>query len=73
METVGCENCAPDYSRSIVNPSLSLRRLLQPNSQLDSRHPRWERWFTQDVLAAERKSRRADWGLLQGLWLSNPW
>ena len=52
---------------------LSLRQLLKPRVMLDSRHPRWARWFTQATVAAESKSRRADWGLLQGLWQSNPW
>ena len=56
-----------------IHSVLSLRRLLKPQSQLDSSHPRWNRWFTQDAVAADRKAQRADWGLLQGFWLSNPW
>ena len=67
----GCGNCH-QQSRSSIHAVLSLRRLLKPNSQLDSSHPRWNRWFTQDAVAAGRKAQRADWGLLQGFWLSNP-
>ena len=68
----GCGNCH-QQSRSSIHAVLSLRRLLKPYSQLDSSHPRWNRWFTQDAVAAGRKAQRADWGLLQGCWLSNPW
>ena len=68
----GCRACH-DQSGPRVQSILSLRRLLKPYSQLDFRHPRWGRWFTQDNIAAEQKSRRADWGLLQGFWHSNPW
>ena len=68
----GCQNCH-QQSRPMIHSVLSLRRLLKPQSQLDSRHPRWHQWFTQDAVAAGRKAQRADWGLLQGLWLSNPW
>jgi len=63
-----CHQAGPT-SRSV----LSLRRLLKPESLLDSKRPRWDRWFNQANVAAERKAQRADWGLLRGLWYSNPW
>jgi hypothetical protein len=56
-----------------VQSVLSLRRVLKPHALLDSRHPRWDRWFSQANVAAARKADRADWGLLQGFWQSNPW
>lgn len=62
-----------DQPRPRIHSVLSVRRLLKPYSQLDSSHPRWNRWFTQDAVAAGRKAQRADWGLLQGFWLQNPW
>jgi hypothetical protein len=68
-----CRACHDQPGRPRVHSILSLRRVLRPYSALDSRHPRWNRWYTQDAVAAERKSRRSDWGLLQGFWLSNPW
>ena len=46
----------------------SVRALLRPNAIVDSRHERWAGWFTQPALAAQLKSRRYEWGLLQGLW-----
>jgi hypothetical protein len=67
-----CRACH-DQPGPRIQSVLSLRRVLKPHSQLDSRQERHSRWYTQDTVAAERKSRRADWGLLQGFWLSNPW
>jgi hypothetical protein len=51
----------------------SLRRMLRPGSLADARHERWARWFTQPIVAAEAKSRSYEWGVLQGLWQSDPW
>ncbi|MGH9329629.1 MAG: hypothetical protein ACRD09_04235 [Vicinamibacterales bacterium] len=67
----GCRNC--HQPGPAIQSILSVRRLLKPYALLDSRHPRWDRWFNQATVAAEQKARRADWGLLQGFWQSNPW
>ncbi len=67
----GCRNC--HHRGPAIQSVASVRRLLKPHSSYDSRHARWSRWFTQPGAAAQWKARRADWGLLQGLWQSNPW
>jgi hypothetical protein len=46
-----------------------VRHLLKPYARLDYRHPRWS-VYAQPAIRA--KERRADWGLLQGLWASTP-
>jgi hypothetical protein len=68
----GCRNCHHVESEPAIATVLSLRRMLRPGSLIDSRHERWARWFTQPVVAAEAKNRSYDWGVLQGLWQSQP-
>jgi hypothetical protein len=68
----GCPQCHQQPG-PMMSSILSLRRMLKPYPLLDSRHPRWERWFTQANTAADRKGQRVEWGLLQGFWQSNPW
>src|SRR5207245_4886827 len=46
-----------------------LPRLLKPNPRIDYGHPRWSVYARPAPLA---KARRYDWGLLNGLWQSNP-
>lgn len=66
----GCPLC--HQLSTPVESVLSIRRLLRPQTLVDPRHPRWGRWFTQRNVAAERKSQRAEWGRLQGIWQSTP-
>lgn len=67
----GCRNC--HQPGPAMQSILSVRRLLKPQTLVDSRHARWDRWFNQGIVAAERKIRRSDFGRLQGLWQSTPW
>jgi hypothetical protein len=50
----------------------SVNALLRPNSLVDTSHERWSQWFTQPLLAAANKSRSYEWGVLQGIWQSQP-
>jgi hypothetical protein len=68
----GCVNCHHVGVESAIETVRSLHRMLKPGSFIDSRHERWARWFTQQSIAAETKSRSYDWGVLKGLWLSQP-
>ena len=68
----GCPNCHQSEFEPGILSVRSVRQLLRPMASVDSSHERWARWFTQPIQAAEFKTRRYDWGLLQGLWESNP-
>jgi hypothetical protein len=68
----GCVNCHQVEFKPATETIQSLRQILRPGSLVDSRHERWARWFTQSIVAAEAKGRSHEWGLLQGLWQSQP-
>jgi hypothetical protein len=68
----GCANCHQVEFGPLMESIRSLRGLLRPYTFVDPRHERWARWFTQPIIAAEAKSRTFEWGLLQGLWQSQP-
>ena len=71
-ELDGCISCHHVNFEPATATVLSLRQMLRPDSLVDSRHERWARWFTQGIVAAEAKSRSYGWGVLQGLWQSEP-
>jgi hypothetical protein len=71
-ELDGCINCHHVGVEPPTATVLSLRQMLQPGSLVDSHHERWARWFTQGIVAAQAKSRSYGWGVLQGLWQSEP-
>jgi hypothetical protein len=68
----GCINCHHVGFEPAIVTVRSLRRMLRPGSVVDSRHERWSRWFSQPIVAAQAKSRSYEWGVLQGLWQSQP-
>jgi len=68
----GCNSCHHVEFERGIETVLSLRRILKPWSLVDSRHERWARWFTQPIVAAEAKGRSYEWGLIQGLWQTQP-
>jgi hypothetical protein len=68
----GCAVCHQSEFLPPIESIRSLRALLRPYTFVDPRHERWSRWFTQPIIAAEAKSRTFEWGLLQGLWQSQP-
>lgn len=67
-----CISCHQVEFKPAIETVLSLRQMLRPSSLVDSRHERWARWFAQPIVAAAAKSRSYEWGLLQGLWQSQP-
>jgi hypothetical protein len=69
----GCRNCHENIDVPLVQSVRSLPRVLRPSTLVDTRHERWSRWLTQGAVAVTHKTRRADFGRLQGLWESNPW
>jgi hypothetical protein len=71
-ELEGCISCHHVKLEPAITTVLSLRRMLRPASLVDSRHERWARYYTQPTLAADMKSRSYTWGVLQGLWQSEP-
>jgi hypothetical protein len=71
-ELDGCINCHHVGVEPATATILSLRQMLKPGSLVDSRHDRWARWFTPGVVAAEANGRSYEWGVLQGLWQSEP-
>ena len=71
-ELDGCISCHRVGVEPATATVLSLPKLLRPGSLVDSRHDRWTRWFTQRIVAAQAKSRSYAWGVLQGLWQSEP-
>jgi len=68
----GCINCHHVRVEPELTTVLSLRQMLRPATLVDSRHDRWARWFTQSIVAAVAKGRSYEWGVLQGLWQSEP-
>jgi hypothetical protein len=68
----GCNNCHHVAHERSIETVLSLRRMLKPWPLVDSHHERWARWFTQPIVAAEAKSRSYEWGLIEGLWQTQP-
>jgi hypothetical protein len=68
----GCINCHHVRVEPEITTVLSLRQMLRPATLVDSRHDRWARWFTQSIVAAVAKGRSYEWGVLQGLWQSEP-
>jgi len=68
----GCTSCHHVGVEPDITTVLSLPHMLRPASLVDFRHDRWGRWFTQPIVAAEAKSRSYEWGVLQGLWQSEP-
>lgn len=68
----GCNNCHHVGFERAIETVLSLRRILKPWPLVDSRHERWARWYTQPIVAAEAKSRSYEWGLIEGLWQTQP-
>ena len=69
----GCPQCHQSRFEPGILSVRSIRQLLRPVASVDGSHERWALWFTQPLRAAEFKARRYDWGVLQGLWQSNPW
>jgi hypothetical protein len=67
----GCINCHHVGFEPATATVQSLRRLLMPGSLVDPRHERW-RLNNQQAVAAEAKRRSYEWGVLEGLWLSQP-
>jgi hypothetical protein len=68
----GCANCHHVGFEPEIVTVRSLDRILRSGSLVDSRHERWARWSTQPIVAAKAKSRSYEWGVLQGLWQSQP-
>jgi hypothetical protein len=68
----GCTNCHHVGVEPAIETVLSLRRILRPGSLVDFRHERWAHWFDQPIVAAQAKSRSYEWGVLEGLWQSQP-
>jgi hypothetical protein len=64
------QGCVACHSELGIQSLRILPRLLKPNPRVDYRHPRWSIYARP---APEAKARRYDWGLLEGLWQSNPW
>ena len=71
-ELDGCINCHHVGFDPAITTVLSLRQMLRPASLVNSRHDRWSRWSTPSIVAADAKSRTYEWGVLQGLWQSEP-
>jgi hypothetical protein len=68
----GCNNCHHVAHERAIETVLSLRRMLKPWPLVDSHHERWARWFTQPIVAADAKRRSYEWGLIEGLWQTQP-
>jgi hypothetical protein len=68
----GCNSCHHVVHERAIETVLSVRRMLKPWPLLDSRHERWARWFTQPTVAADAKSRSHEWGVIEGLWQTQP-
>lgn len=68
----GCTNCHHVGFEAPIATVLSLPQLLRSAAFVDSRHERWARWWTPQIVAAEAKSRSYEWGILTGLWQSHP-
>jgi hypothetical protein len=68
----GCRTCHRADFRPPIETVNSIRAVLRPNALVDTRHDRWARWFTQPIVAAGAKSRSYEFGVLEGLWQSEP-
>jgi hypothetical protein len=68
----GCRNCHHVDSSPATATILSLRHILRPATLVDTRHERWARWYRQPIIAAEAKRRTYTWGVLEGLWQTQP-
>jgi hypothetical protein len=68
----GCNNCHHVGHERAIETVLSLRRMLKPWPIVDPHHERWARWFAQPIVAAEAKRRSYEWGLIEGLWQTQP-
>lgn len=68
----GCVNCHDVRFDPATETVRSLRQMLKPSSLVDSRNERWAGWLSQPMVAAQKKSRSYEWGVLQGLWQSQP-
>jgi hypothetical protein len=68
----GCHNCHHVAHERAIETVLSLRRMLKPWPLVDSHHERWARWYTQPIVAANAKIRSYEWGLIEGLWQTQP-
>jgi hypothetical protein len=68
----GCKNCHHVGFERAIDTVLSLRRLLKPWPLVDSHHERWARGYTQRIAATEAKRRSYEWGLIEGLWQTQP-
>lgn len=68
----GCVNCHHVEYEPAIQTIQSLRQMLRPMALVDSRQERWGRWFQATIIAAEAKRRRYEWGVLEGLWQSQP-
>ena len=67
----GCTNCHHVEFEPATQTIRSLPQILKPMTLVDSRHERFARWLPQTA-AAESKRRSYDWGVLQGLWRTQP-
>jgi hypothetical protein len=63
----GCIKCHHVGFEPAIVTVLSLRRMLKPESFIDSCHKRWAAWMTQPIAAARAKSRSYEWGVLEGI------
>ena len=68
----GCANCHQTEFGPVLESIRSLRSVLRPNALVDPGHPRWSQWSTQANAACHAKSRTYEWGVLQGLWDTQP-
>lgn len=68
----GCKNCHHVEFERAIDTVQSLRRILKPWPFVDSRHERSPRWYSQPFAAVEAKRRSHEWGLIEGLWQTQP-
>ena len=68
----GCATCHQTEFGPVLESIRSLRSVLRPNALVDPGHPRWSQWSTQANAACYAKSRTYEWGVLQGLWHTQP-
>jgi len=68
----GCVNCHHVDFEPGIQTVLSLRQILKPITLVDSHHDRWARYFPQTFAAADAKRRTYEWGVLAGLWQTQP-
>jgi hypothetical protein len=68
----GCINCHHVDFEPATQTIRSLPQVLKPMTLVDSHHERWARWFPSTLTAVEAKRRSYDWGVLEGLWQTQP-